>query len=144
MNLIMTFQQFNEECVQYIPATEQRGEKYCKLIYSTSFMNMNGLTFSVPLSIIIINRGIAYYDCRHGKNMAIIEKLHEIEQALLTTYSFMITEEKFVKSIKQQMISDRHVKLFEEKPGSKRLFIRITGIWEKENNCGLSYKFFVS
>lgn len=170
MYLLLTLSQFNEQNVQYIENEKeiyndepfyQYYNKFCKIVYSTSYFNCNALYLKIPLlwNSNPNDSSIITFQPQYN-NMQILEQLHEIEHAILTTYSTILTQEKYVKSIKYQLINDGYIKLTSYTPTTtttttqnknykyakknKTLYIKINGIWEKDEYVGLSYRFYMS
>ena len=109
--------------------------KFIRLIYSSSSVILNGIYINIPF---IINKSSCnkYYfnfcdvnDCK--KNLLNIEKL------VLNKYN---TQKNKIYKLAQQL-DQNTIKLFNYIENYNKIILKISGLWEDENNYGLTYKF---
>jgi len=133
---------------------------FTKIVYSNNCMSMNGLYIDFPIKNIMTNRvhskNILQLDTISNKSL--FQKLLDIEKELLSYYiqyfspsqSEFLTNEKhnhiqkknIVYTLKNQLQSGS-IKYYKEydcssKPSS--LYIKISGIWENQNDIGITFK----
>ena len=109
--------------------------KFIRLIYSSSSVILNGIYINIPF---IINKSSCnkYYfnfcdinDCK--KNLLNIENL------ILNKYN---TQKNKIYKLAQQL-DQNTIKLFNYVENYNKIILKISGLWEDENNYGLTYKF---
>jgi len=112
-----------------------------KLFYSNSNYLMNGLY--IKLNLIDYKSSVFYNYIKINynieKNISFINKIYEIEKNILTDIS---------SSYKNNLYNDLMqgtIKIQKKNYSPKQIHIilKITGIWENNNICGLCYKFLL-
>jgi hypothetical protein len=135
---------------------------FTKMVYSNNCMSMNGLYIDFPIKNIMTNRV-------HSKNILqldtvtnrdFFQKMIDIERQLLNYYIqyFSPLQSEFQTSEKRNHIQNKNIvytlknqfqngsiKYYKEydcysKPGSGSLYIKISGIWENQNDIGITFK----
>lgn len=109
--------------------------KFVRLIYSSSNIILNGVYINVP---VIINKSSCnkYYFNFHDNNNC-KKKLIDIESLILNKYD--IPKNKIYKLAQQ--LDQNTIKLFNYIENYNKIILKISGLWEDEHNCGLTYKF---
>ena len=111
---------------------------FYKLFYSSGYYVMNGIC--IKLNLVNYKQSNFYnyikinYNVQH--NNALINMLGEVEKNILSNVTGVIKNNLYndllcgvIKIQKKNYYHTRH------------LVLRITGVWESTNNCGISYKF---
>lgn len=120
---------------------------FTKLVYVDSNFTMN----SVFIACCIVMSHTEKYQFKHvavfdtSKNVASVNNILEIEKELLSQYMNQKQSlgKKPIYKIESHLLSGK-VKLQDDWLDQKRdiIILKISGVWETENECGLTYKFF--
>ena len=131
--------------------------KFTKLLYSNELFTMNGIYFSFPIENIIIekvgNKNIIKFHSYSQINLPIIQEFAKIECRILEHYKCMNKcVRKISNSLSKQLYSGS-MKIYKDLHSFKNcdnnkttdeipigFFLKISGIWETENEIGLTYK----
>ena len=116
-------------------------KNFYKIVYSHPKYTMNYLL--IPLNVSSYN--LELYNGKYrlivNKNDPIFSQIFEIEKNILTSLN-MVTK----KNIKYQCIFDlrnkKHFFIFHQIPNLHNLCLKISGVWEDDNNIGIIYKLF--
>lgn len=133
---------------------------FTKMLYSNNCMTMNGLYIDFPIKNIITNKinakNILQLDIINNKDL--FQKLIDIEKHLLIYYinyfsplqsEFQTSEKrnqlqnkKIVYTLKNQLQSGsiKYYKEYDCYSKSGLLYIKISGIWENNNEIGITFK----
>lgn len=111
---------------------------FTKIIYSNEFVGLNG----IYLKIVFTNYKIDYfnnkikYNLNNESNHNIIEKLCTIEKNILNYYNKNINHQY---NLQKQL----HNGIYKCNINDNKLFVilKISGIWQNQNCCGLTFKF---
>ena len=122
---------------------------FTKLNFLTEWFTMNGLYFNFPIEIKNISLGeknIVKFDAYTKQNISIIQYFSTIEQKLLYFYSIIKGKSLQKNNLLTKQLYSGHMKVILEKvslySGSKKLILKISGIWETDNEIGITYKLF--
>tara|TARA_B110000967_G_C18846231_1_gene542148 strand:- start:926 stop:1402 length:477 start_codon:yes stop_codon:yes gene_type:complete len=122
---------------------------FTKLNFLTEWFTMNGLYFNFPIEIKNISLGeknIVKFDAYTKQNISIIQYFSTIEQKLLYFYSVIKGKSLQKNNLLTKQLYSGHMKVILEKvslySGSKKLILKISGIWETDNEIGITYKLF--
>lgn len=147
MNIVTTVNQFNIDYIYFnepIKNTIMNDGSFIKILYSTDIFVINGIYILIDLNNIItekyFNKFKCNYDINNNKNY--IEQLKEIEQSILNKASSHIYEKIGQCKIYEQLISG-NIKIFSNNldKHNNTIILKISGLWETDNNFGLTYKF---
>ena len=111
---------------------------FYKLYYSTSYYVMNGICIKINLNDYKQNSFYNYIKINYNvqKNNNLINVLGELEKSILSNLSsykkYNLYNDLLRGIIKIQKKNSYH---------TNHLVLRITGVWENNSNCGISYKF---
>jgi|TARA_B100001564_G_C20562066_1_gene634209 hypothetical protein len=108
--------------------------KFIRIIYSNKTYTLNGLYILVPLVNI---KKINSSTCSINNNNSCIKNLCNIEKDILGKYITSKTKEYKL----QEQLNKNIIKIFNSKNTFKKIIIKISGLWEDDNSCGLTYKF---
>jgi hypothetical protein len=120
---------------------------FSKILFSNSYITMNGLFFDFPIKHVMTNRvyarDILQLDVINNKD--ILQKIIDIERQLLQYYSqyFNVHNKTIAFNLKNQINSGsiKYYKSYDYSYESKQQFyIKISGIWENSNEIGITFK----
>lgn len=124
---------------------------FTKICYITPEMTMNGLYIRFPIDVstleIMDDRTQMKFNPYSNTNINIVKEFAKIEYKLLDNY--LQTRQKPLKKIillSKQLYSG-FMKIYKEnnqkfKPNNNSFYVKISGIWETCDECGLTYKLF--
>lgn len=145
MNLVKTFDQYHENNVVFcepIKNSVMNDGNFIRILYSTNIMTLNGIYLFVNLFDITCEKYYNKFKCSFNisNHKELIDKLKVIEEDILQKYnSSKIPLYKIYEQIKCG-----YIKIFTdvENKSNTAFVLKISGIWETQNNYGLTYKFF--
>jgi len=145
MNIVKRIEQYQDESVYFcdpIKNNVMNEGNFIRIIYSTNNVVLNGIYLLITLNDITCDRYYTKYRCNFNvaNHKEIIDNLKIIEQDLLKKCE--ITDKIPQFKINEQ-IKNGNLKIFSDignKPTCS-LILKISGIWETQNNYGLTYKF---
>jgi hypothetical protein len=146
MNLVQKIEQYNENnvffCEPVINNLINDG-KFIKILYSTSNFTLNGIHLLITLNDIKCEKHYVKYkyifDVDNNKD--ILDKLKVIEKNLLNKYKI---ENKTPQFKIQEQLQSGYIKIFcdlDNNTLSSSFILKISGIWETQDNYGITYKF---
>jgi hypothetical protein len=161
MNVVITPTEYKLSRVYFTekkPNTHIPNSTFNRITYSTNDFIMNGIYIHFELFVRQIEQNFnsniynSSFDCGHEYNKQQIEMLQKIEADILDKWvrlehsgSNSRSREKTTDIIEQLRTGVISVWKNELKYGDKSQFqhfiIKISGIWENEGICGLTYKF---
>lgn len=140
---------------------------FTKIIYSNEMMSMNGIYFLFPIEQYTIetnqNKSFLHYSPYHPSNYLIIQQFMKIENSILDYYketnnykhktNTSLTKQLFSGNMKiykeQYQIPDVEKKklglvhsISDKKKGQDFFVIKISGIWETNNEIGNTFKLY--
>lgn len=147
MNLIID--DFNERYIHFYPSvknTVMDNSSFIRLGYSNSIVKLNGVYVELtikPKSVEkYFNKSKYFYDYIENHNE--INKIIELENIILEKLHFDRYMNKAHK-LKEQLMSN-NIRVFcnneDQQIITNKILVKISGIWETENSCGLTFKFF--
>lgn len=148
MNIVVTHNQFNSNNIYFndpIQNTVMDNSKFIKLIYSNENIMLNGVF--LLLNIKTINKETYFkkikisYDINSNINRELLTNIYKIEKNILLKYKCS----KNPKHILYDTLNTGVIKIFpnidNDIYNSNNSFIlKISGIWEDDNEYGLTYK----
>ena len=148
MNIVLTHNQFNSNNIYFnepIQNTVMDNSRFIKLIYSNENIMLIGIF--LLLNIKIINKETYFkkikisYDISNSINKEILMNIYKIEHNILLKYK----STKKPRSIVYETLNSGVIKIFpnidKDLNNSNNSFIlKISGIWEDDNEYGLTYK----
>ena len=147
MNLIID--DFNERYIHFYPSvknTVMDNSSFIRLGYSNSLVKLNGVYVELTLKPKNIekyfNKSKYFYDYLENQNE--INKIIELENIILEKLQYDRYVNKAHK-LKEQLMSN-NIRVFcnneDNQIITNKILVKISGIWETENSCGLTFKFF--
>jgi len=145
MNIVKRIDQYDNNSIFFcepIKNNVMNEGNFIRIIYSTNNVVLNGIYLLITLNDITCDRYYTKYRCNFNvaNHKEIIDTLKIIEQDLLKKCE--ITDKIPQFKINEQ-IKNGNLKIFSD-TGNKptcSLILKISGIWETQNNYGLTYKF---
>lgn len=145
MNIVIRFDQYNAENIFFCdPITNNimNDGNFIRILYSTDNMILNGIYLLLTLSDIICEKYYNKYKCSFNTitHKDVIENIKNIEEQIIKKYNI---KNKTPQYKIYEQIKNGNIKLFND-IGNKLVgtfILKIAGIWETENNYGLTYKF---
>ena len=117
--------------------------------YTNELMTLNGIYIDCPFSISKVDKYYHKYKYifEYNQNMDLIDKLINIERMVIGCYN--VNNLTPVYKLRDQLLS-LHIRVFEndeyftptQEPGYYNFTLKISGIWQTGDSCGLTFKFF--
>jgi hypothetical protein len=145
MNIVKTIDQYNENFVYFcepIKNNIMNDGNFIRIIYSTPLFVLNGIYITVNIEYLFIEKYYNKYKCVFDlmQHRDIVEKLHLLEKSLLKKVNITgkIPQYKIYEQLR-----NGNIKVFSESLDkiNNMFLLKIAGIWETENEYGLTYKF---
>jgi hypothetical protein len=146
MNIVKKIDQYNNNNVFYcdpIKNNIMNDGFFIRLIYSTPYFALNGITLLIQLNDVYCEKYYNKYKCifNISSHREIIEQVKEIEEKLLKNANIKgkIQQYKIYEQLRNgniKIISDNMDRI-----NNNLFMLKISGIWENENQYGLTYKF---
>lgn len=105
--------------------------------YSTKFFSLNTIYIRIPLKMSFVFDNKLKIFFKKKDNEEIINKIRTIEQEILKSTSKNI-QLKITKYLENEMII-----IHSPPPDDFFLILKISGLWETETQCGLTFKFII-
>ena len=115
---------------------------FYRIMYSTSYICLNGILIYIPLENTIIEKNYYKYKCSFDiiYNNNIIKQIQQIEIDLLNSISSSCSD-----LIPQYKISEQlqkgNIFFFSTNKKQNIVILKISGIWSNIDSYGLTYKF---
>jgi hypothetical protein len=145
--LVKNIEQYNDDYVYFsepIKNNIMNNGNFIRIIYSNSLVTFNGIYIKIDINHTHIDKYYNKYRCNFNVNdyKHTIEKIYEIEQRLLkkTGINGKTPQHKIHEQLK-----NGNIRVFSEslEQIGKIFILKIAGVWETENDFGLTYKFLV-
>lgn len=146
MNLIKNIGQYDNNCVFFCDPIKNNimNEGYfIRIIYSTSYFALNGITLLVHLNDVYCEKYYNKYKCTFNisTHRDVIEQIRVIEDKLLRNVNIKgkVAQYKIYEQLK-----NGNIKIFSdniEKMNNNLFMLKISGIWETDSQYGVTYKF---
>jgi hypothetical protein len=144
MNLVKTINQYDNKNLFFcepIKNNIMNEGNFIRIIYSTPNIVLNGIYLLVDLYDITCEKYYNKYKCcfNVSNNKDIIDNLKIIEEEILKKYK---TNKTPLFKIYEQ-IKTGYIKIFSDVGNNQKcsFILKISGIWEIQQNYGLTYKF---
>jgi Zn-dependent M16 (insulinase) family peptidase len=145
MNIVKRIDQYNKNNIFFcepIKNNVMNEGNFIRIIYSTHNVTLNGIYLLVTLNDITCDKYYSKYRCNFSttNHKEIIDSLKIIEEDLLKKTEFF---DKIPQFKIYEQLKNGNLKIFSD-VGNKCIcsfILKISGIWETQNNYGLTYKF---
>jgi hypothetical protein len=147
MNVVKRIDQYDESCVFFSDSIRNNiinEGSFIRIIYSTKYVILNGIYLLITLHNINCEKYYTKYKCNFNvlQNKDIIENIKIIEENILAKIDI---KNKIPQYKIYDQLKNGNLKIFAD-IGHKSIcsfILKISGIWETQNNYGLTYKFMV-
>ena len=145
MNIAKKIEQYDNNCVilcDPIKNNIMSEGNFIRILYSTSYITLNGIYIVVTLNNITCEKYFSKYRCFFNilLHKDLLDKLQIMEENILSKYD---GADKTPQYKIYEQIKNGNIKIFND-VGNKSIcsfILKISGIWETQNNYGLTYKF---
>jgi Zn-dependent M16 (insulinase) family peptidase len=145
MNIVKRIDQYNKNNIFFcepIKNNVMNEGNFIRIIYSTHNVTLNGIYLLVTLNDITCDKYYTKYRCNFNitNHKEIIDNLKIIEEDLLKKTGIF---DKIPQFKIYEQFKNGNLKIFSD-VGNKSIcsfILKISGIWETQNNYGLTYKF---
>ena len=146
MNIVKNISQYQDDCVYFCEPIKNNvmpDGNFIRILYSNSLFVLNGINLLISLYDITTEKYYNKYKCSFNvsTHKDLIENLRLLEEKILKRCNIKNKIPKY--KISEQM-RNGNIKLFIEdtdKLTSGKFMLKISGIWETDNQYGLTYKF---
>ena len=144
MNLVKLIEQYDNNNIFFcepIKNNIMNNGNFIRILYSTPNMILNGIYLLINLNEVYCEKYYNKYKCNFSvsTHKDIVDKIKIIEEDILKKYK---TNKTPLLKIYEQF-SSGYIKIFSDfgnKPKCS-FILKISGIWETQQNYGLTYKF---
>jgi hypothetical protein len=144
MNIIKTLDQYNNHDIFFCEPIKNNiinEGVFIKILYSTDFFVLNGIYLLINLYNITCEKYYTKYKCHFdiSTHKQLINKIKNIEENILQ--KIKINKIPLYKINEQ--LQNGNFKIFNDVKftDSTSFILKISGVWETQNNYGLTYKF---
>jgi hypothetical protein len=144
MNLVNTIEQYNNNNLFFCDPIKNNimsEGNFIRILYSTDNTTLNGVYIYVNLHDIVCEKYYNKYKCvfNISNHKEIIDNLKIIEEDMLKKYRTTKTPSYKI----YDQIKSGYIKVFSDVTNRQNnsFILKISGIWETQNNYGLTYKF---
>jgi hypothetical protein len=145
MNIVKRLDQYNENYIYFCDPIKNNvmcEGNFIRILYSTNYVVFNGIYLLLQLNDVIFEKYYNKYKCIFNVNTHnfLIDKIKNIEENILKKISLHDKQPQF--KIYEQ-IKNGNIKIFGDNnlKNNSLYTLKISGIWETQNNYGLTYKF---
>jgi hypothetical protein len=127
--------------------------KFTKIVYSDELIVMNGIYLITPFDDFYVennlNKCVLKINIHNSINSNIITELIKIENNIIQYYKHLFECSKKPFALLKEQILNGNIKLYNNTTSINnnvnekrcKIIIKISGIWENEDQVGLTYKF---
>ena len=153
MNIILDTNRFSVSNVFFLDKKKNiiiDGD-FTKIIYSNHYFTMSCMYFQFSLEPSkidnILNKTMVYFQPYGRKNATHIQDISKIEYRIIECYKKANNLHKQLSNILSKQLYTGVIKLFDCSNISNEyseisIIVKISGIWETENDIGISYKLY--
>ena len=111
---------------------------FIRIVYSTKHISLNGICLKLPFQIIGVSK---YYNkCKYEIELSSeIEQIKLIEMDILQKINIYGKRPQY--NIHDHLLSGYIKTICDCKNEPKSLALKISGVWETDTECGITYKF---
>lgn len=115
---------------------------FYKVAYNIETFILNTLLIEVNIKDVIITKDNNIYKVSIIIDDTFLNKIKDVETNLLNKMNQLINKQIILSCYKFLLIH-KNVYTYNEYPTNIKLFLRISGIWESDNQIGLTTKLFI-
>lgn len=147
MNLVTTFDQYNSRYIFFLDAIKNTvipNSSFIRIYYSNSNFTLNGIYLIINFVNTTTEKYYNKFKCNFNKNdnMQLIHNLYKFENEILEKYPI---KNKFPQNSLFNQINQGSMKIFADSEdvfqSNMKFILKVSGIWENENEYGITYKF---
>ena len=145
MNIVKRIDQYDENNIYFCEPIKNNimsDGNFIRILYSTPCIVLNGIYLLIQLNDVTLEKYYNKYKCNFNiaAHNELIESVKIIEENILKRISFTNKQPQFKV---YEQIKNGNIKIFGDFVSKQNnLFIlKISGIWETQQNYGLTYKF---
>jgi hypothetical protein len=145
MNIVKTLDQYDENAVYFSESIKNNvmvDGQFIRILYSTPNFSLNGIYLFFNIRDVFVEKYFNKYKCSFdiANHREICDKLCEIEYNILKRSNI----KKIPQYKVQEQVMSGHIKIFypmQVKYSNMGFLLKISGVWETETHCGITYKF---
>jgi hypothetical protein len=153
MNILNNISNFDKDYIYFyepIKNNIMNNGKFIKIIYSTPEYMLNSINLIFDMHYFSIEKNYNKYKCIFDIDLhkEFLSKIKNIEEDILNKFMFIYsvkTKNQILKLYEQ--FKEGNIKVYQENfrnvTNKYTIILRISGIWENNDEYGLTYKFFV-
>ena len=146
MNVVKRLDQYNENYVHFFEPIKNNvmdEGTFVRILYSTPLFSLNGIYLFFQMNDVAIEKYYNKYKCsfNFSTNREVCDGLGKIEDTLLKKISI---KNKVAQHKIYEQLMNGNIKIFCDginKQPVMGFLLRISGIWETNNQYGVTYKF---
>jgi hypothetical protein len=145
MNFVTSLEQYNENFIFFcepIKNNIMNDGNFIRILYSTSEMILNGIYLLVTINDFTCDKYYNKYRCCFNTAMHrdLIVKMKTIEENILEKINI---KDKIPQFKIFEQLSNGNIKIMNDitNTNSCTFILKVSGIWETQQNYGLTYKF---
>jgi len=145
MNIVKTFDQFDNTCIYFCEPIKNNiinDGTFIRIIYSTPNFSLNGINLLLTLNNVAVEKYYNKYKYSFNINAhrQLIENIKHIEETILQQINI---KHKIPQYKIYEQVKNGNIKIFSENTEkiNYTFMLKISGIWEMEQVYGLTYKF---
>jgi len=147
MNIIKRIDQYDDNNVIFCEPIKNNimaEGNFIRLLYSMNFFTLNGIYLLININNVTCEKYYNKYKCVFNTNTHkdIIENVKIIEENLLKKLNL---KNKIPNNKINEQLKNGNIKIFSDiaNKNNATFILKISGIWETQNNYGLTFKFLV-
>lgn len=147
MNIIKRIDQYDDNNVIFCEPIKNNimaEGNFIRLLYSMNFFTLNGIYLLININNVTCEKYYNKYKCVFNTNThkGIIENVKIIEENLLKKLNL---KNKIPNNKINEQLKNGNIKIFSDiaNKNNATFILKISGIWETQNNYGLTFKFLV-
>lgn len=148
MNVAIPIEKYNNNKYLFLDPIENtiiKDSIFHRIILSNNMISMNNINVTLVLSNVMIEKYYNKYKCSIDINNDYFQKIIDIESKILSSINILNKEKKL--NILEQL-NTGYLRIFSMKELENRLYnnfniiLKISGIWETEEEYGITFKFY--
>tara|TARA_B100000424_G_scaffold177169_1_gene136858 strand:+ start:492 stop:944 length:453 start_codon:yes stop_codon:yes gene_type:complete len=148
MNIAIPIEKYKNNKYLFLDPIENtiiKDSIFHRIILSNNIISMNNINVVLNLSNVMIEKYYNKYKCSIDINNEYFQKIIDIEDKILSSINIYNKDKKL--NILEQL-NTGHLRIFSERELENRLYnnfniiLKISGIWETEEEYGITFKFF--